>query len=147
VPDNVYKIRAILARWIAQDDVQVVITTGGTGITGRDTTPEAVKPLLDKEIEGFGEMFRNLSYEEIKTSTLQSRAVAGVANGTFIFCLPGSSGQADPTAIGLPDPSLQPRGTDAALARIITWERLARTSRNSERQDGPINIFMIGVSG
>jgi molybdenum cofactor biosynthesis protein B len=92
VPDNVYKIRAILARWIAQEDVQVVITTGGTGITGRDTTPEAVKPLLDKEIEGFGEMFRNLSYEEIKTSTLQSRAVAGVANGTFIFCLPGSSG-------------------------------------------------------
>ena len=92
VPDNIYKIRAILARWIAQDDVQVVITTGGTGITGRDTTPEAVKPLLDKEIEGFGEMFRSLSYEEIKTSTLQSRAVAGVANGTFIFCLPGSSG-------------------------------------------------------
>ena len=92
VPDDVYKIRAIVARWIAQDDVQVVITTGGTGITGRDTTPEAIKPLLDKEIEGFGEMFRNLSYEEIKTSTLQSRAVAGVANATFIFCLPGSSG-------------------------------------------------------
>ena len=92
VPDDVYKIRAIVARWIAQDDVQVVVTTGGTGITGRDTTPEAVKPLLDKEIEGFGEMFRNISYEEIKTSTLQSRAVAGVANATFIFCLPGSSG-------------------------------------------------------
>jgi molybdenum cofactor biosynthesis protein B len=92
VPDDVYKIRAIVARWIAQDEVQVVITTGGTGITGRDTTPEAVKPLLDKEIEGFGEMFRNLSYEEIKTSTLQSRAVAGVANATFIFCLPGSTG-------------------------------------------------------
>ena len=89
VPDDVYKIRAIVARWIAQDDVQVVITTGGTGITGRDTTPEAIKPLLDKEIEGFGEMFRNLSYEEIKTSTLQSRAVA---DATFIFCLPGSSG-------------------------------------------------------
>ena len=92
VPDDVYKIRAIVARWIAQDDVQVVITTGGTGITGRDTTPEAVKPLLDKEIDGFGEMFRSLSYEEIKTSTLQSRAVAGVANATFIFCLPGSTG-------------------------------------------------------
>ena len=92
VPDNIYKIRAILSRWIAQDDIQVVITTGGTGITGRDTTPEAVKSLLDKEIEGFGEMFRAISYEEIKTSTVQSRAVAGVANGTFIFCLPGSSG-------------------------------------------------------
>ncbi|MDH3311194.1 MAG: molybdenum cofactor biosynthesis protein B [Gammaproteobacteria bacterium] len=92
VPDNIYKIRAILSRWIAQDDIQVVITTGGTGITGRDTTPEAVKSLLDKEIEGFGEMFRAISYDEIKTSTVQSRAVAGVANGTFIFCLPGSSG-------------------------------------------------------
>jgi len=92
VPDDVYKIRAVVARWIAQDEVQVVITTGGTGITGRDTTPEAVKPLLDKEIDGFGEMFRYLSYEEIKTSTLQSRAVAGVANATFIFCLPGSTG-------------------------------------------------------
>jgi molybdopterin adenylyltransferase len=92
VPDNVYKIRAVVSRWVVQDDVQVVITTGGTGITGRDTTPEAVKALLDKEIEGFGEMFRAISYEEISTSTVQSRAVAGVANGTFIFCLPGSSG-------------------------------------------------------
>jgi molybdenum cofactor biosynthesis protein B len=92
VPDNVYKLRAVVSRWIVQDDVQVIIATGGTGITGRDTTPEAVKPLLDKEIEGFGEMFRAISYEEIKTSTVQSRAVAGVANGTFIFCLPGSSG-------------------------------------------------------
>ena len=92
VPDNLYKIRALVSRWIAQDDVQVVITTGGTGITGRDTTPEAVKALLDKEIEGFGEVFRAVSYEEINTSTIQSRAVAGVANGTFIFCLPGSSG-------------------------------------------------------
>ncbi|MHB8744396.1 MAG: molybdenum cofactor biosynthesis protein B [Sulfuricaulis sp.] len=92
VPDNIYKIRAVVAQWIVQDDIQVVITTGGTGITGRDTTPEAIKPLLDKEIQGFGEMFRAISYDEIKTSTLQSRALAGVSNGTFIFCLPGSSG-------------------------------------------------------
>jgi len=92
VPDDIYQIRAVLSRWIAAADVQVVVTTGGTGVTGRDGTPEAVKPLLDKEIEGFGEMFRMLSYEEIKTSTLQSRAIAGVANGTYIFCLPGSSG-------------------------------------------------------
>ncbi len=92
VPDDLYQIRAVLSRWIADPEVQAVLTTGGTGITGRDGTPEAVKPLLDKEIEGFGEMFRMLSYESIKTSTLQSRAVAGVANGTFIFCLPGSSG-------------------------------------------------------
>ena len=92
VPDDVYRIRAAVAHWIADDEVQVVITTGGTGVTGRDGTPEAVKPLLDKEIEGFGEIFRVLSYEEIKTSTLQSRAVAGVANATYVFCLPGSSG-------------------------------------------------------
>ena len=92
VPDDIYKIRAALSRWIAEPDVQVVLTTGGTGVTGRDGTPEAVAPLLDKQIEGFGETFRSLSYQEIKTSTIQSRAVAGVANGTYIFCLPGSSG-------------------------------------------------------
>ena len=92
VPDDVYRIRAIVAHWIAEESVQVVIATGGTGVTGRDGTPEAVAPLLDKTIEGFGEIFRVLSYEEIKTSTLQSRALAGVANGTYVFCLPGSSG-------------------------------------------------------
>ena len=92
VPDDVYRIRAVVAQWIAEDSVQVVISTGGTGVTGRDGTPEAVAPLLDKTIEGFGEVFRVLSYEEIKTSTVQSRALAGVANGTYVFCLPGSSG-------------------------------------------------------
>ena len=92
VPDNIYQIRAVVSRWIANNDVQVVLTTGGTGVTGRDGTPEAIKPLLDKEIEGFGEIFRMISYQEIKTSTIQSRALAGVANGTYIFCLPGSSG-------------------------------------------------------
>ena len=92
VPDNIYQIRAEVSRWIASDDVNVVLTTGGTGVTGRDGTPEAIQPLLDKVIDGFGEMFRVLSYESIGTSTLQSRALAGVANGTYIFCLPGSSG-------------------------------------------------------
>jgi len=92
VPDDIYKIRAAVSGWIADPDVQVVLTTGGTGVTGRDGTPEAVQPLLDKEIEGFGETFRALSYADIKTSTIQSRAIAGVANGTYIFCLPGSSG-------------------------------------------------------
>ena len=92
VPDDVYQMRAVYSRWIADPQVQVVISTGGTGVTGRDSTPEAILPLLDKVIEGFGEMFRVLSYELIGTSTMQSRALAGVANGTFIFCLPGSSG-------------------------------------------------------
>ena len=89
-PDDVYRIRAVVSTWIADPDVQVVITTGGTGVTGRDGTPEAVTPLLDKIIEGFGEVFRSLSYADIGTSTLQSRCVAGVANGTFVFSLPGS---------------------------------------------------------
>ena len=90
--DDIYKIRAVVAQWCADDDPHVVITTGGTGLTGRDGTPEAVRPLLDKEIEGFGEVFRVISYEEIGGSTIQSRAVAGVCNGTYVFCLPGSSG-------------------------------------------------------
>ncbi len=92
VPDDVYRIRAVVSEWIANDRVNVVLTTGGTGVTGRDGTPEAVEPLLDKVLDGFGEVFRMISYRDIKTSTIQSRAIAGVANATYIFCLPGSSG-------------------------------------------------------
>jgi len=92
VRDDVYAIRAEVSRWIADPRVNVVLTTGGTGVTGRDGTPEAVAPLLDKEIPGFGEVFRMLSFQGIRTSTIQSRAVAGVANATYLFCLPGSSG-------------------------------------------------------
>ncbi len=91
VRDDVYQIRAIVSRWIADVSVSIVLTSGGTGITGRDGTPEAIAPLLDKSIEGFGELFRMLSYAEIKTSCIQSRAIAGVANGTYIFCVPGSA--------------------------------------------------------
>ncbi len=91
VKDDIYAIRAAVSHWIADSDVQVVLTTGGTGVTGRDGTPEAVTPLLDKIISGFGEMFRVISYEDIGTSTLQSRAIAGVANATYVFTLPGSS--------------------------------------------------------
>ncbi len=92
VPDDVYQIRALVSNWIADDSINAVISTGGTGVTGRDGTPEAVAPLLDKMLDGFGEIFRMLSYQDIKTSTIQSRAIAGVANATYIFCLPGSSG-------------------------------------------------------
>lgn len=92
VPDDIYQIRAEVSKWIADEQVQVVMTTGGTGVTGRDGTPEAVNILFDKTIEGFGETFRAISYEQIKTSTIQSRAIAGVANGTYIFCMPGSPG-------------------------------------------------------
>jgi molybdenum cofactor biosynthesis protein B len=92
VRDDVYLLRAVFSRWIADPGVQVILATGGTGLTGRDSTPEAVDPLLDKRVEGFGELFRQLSYEEIGTSTVQSRAFAGLANATFVFCLPGSTG-------------------------------------------------------
>lgn len=92
IPDDIYLIRAKLSAWIADPSINVIISTGGTGVTGRDGTPEAVQPLLDKELGGFGEVFRTLSYEEISTSTIQSRAIAGVANGHYVFCVPGSSG-------------------------------------------------------
>ena len=92
VPDDIYQMRAAVSNWIADPDVHAVITTGGTGLTGRDVTPEALKILYDKEIEGFGEVFRMISYKLIKTSTIQSRAIAGLANGTVIFSLPGSPG-------------------------------------------------------
>ena len=92
VHDDKYEIRAEVSKWIADEQVQVVLTTGGTGVTGRDGTPEAIKVLFDKTIDGFGETFRSISYQQIETSTMQSRAIAGVANGTYIFCLPGSMG-------------------------------------------------------
>ncbi|MEL0280228.1 MAG: molybdenum cofactor biosynthesis protein B [Gammaproteobacteria bacterium] len=91
IKDNIYQIRKVLSGHIVDDAVDAVIISGGTGITGSDGTPEAVIPLLDKIIDGFGEIFRLKSYEKIKTSSLQSRAVAGVANKTFLFVLPGST--------------------------------------------------------
>ncbi|WP_342628135.1 molybdenum cofactor biosynthesis protein B [Nguyenibacter vanlangensis] len=92
VPDDVDRIAARLAAWVADPAVDVVISTGGTGVTGRDVTPEAFARVVEKPIEGFGELFRMLSYQKIGTSTIQSRATAGVANGTYLFALPGSSG-------------------------------------------------------
>ncbi|WP_043531420.1 molybdenum cofactor biosynthesis protein B [Litchfieldella xinjiangensis] len=90
VPDDIYRIRAVVSDWIARDDVQAILVNGGTGFTARDTTPEALTPLFDKAIEGYGELFRQLSFRTIGTSTIQSRAVAGVANRTLIFAMPGS---------------------------------------------------------
>ena len=92
VRDDIYQLRAVFSRWIADPEIHAILSTGGTGVTGRDSTPEAVDPLLDKRVEGFGELFRQISLEEIGTSTIQSRAFAGLANGTFVFCLPGSTG-------------------------------------------------------
>lgn len=90
VKDDIYQIRKVMSDWIADPEVQIVITTGGTGFSHRDSTPEAVLPLFDQKIDGFGELFRQISYQEIGSSTIQSRCVAGTANQTLIFCLPGS---------------------------------------------------------
>ena len=91
LPDDRYQLRALVSRWIADVNVDGILVTGGTGFTGRDSTPEALLPLLDKTMPGFGEIFRALSFVEIGTSSLQSRAFAGLANGSFVFCLPGST--------------------------------------------------------
>ncbi|CAM4111249.1 molybdenum cofactor biosynthesis protein B [Vibrio neonatus] len=92
VIDDVYKIRAIVSQWIADESVDAILLTGGTGFTARDFTPEALTPLFDKQVEGFGELFRAVSYEEIGTSTIQSRAIGGFANRTVILAMPGSTG-------------------------------------------------------
>ncbi|CAN5154644.1 molybdenum cofactor biosynthesis protein B [soil metagenome] len=92
VTDDKRKIRAVVKRWIADPEVDAIITTGGTGFTGRDVTPDAVEPLFEKRMEGFAAIFHRISYEKIGTSTIQSRATAGLTNSTFIFCLPGSPG-------------------------------------------------------
>lgn len=92
VIDDIYLMRAIVSKWIADPDIHAIVSTGGTGFTGRDSTPEALTPLFDKVIDSFGELFRQVSYEDIGTSTLQSRALGGLANQTVIFCVPGSTG-------------------------------------------------------
>jgi len=92
VIDDIYQMRAVVSKWIADPSIHIIISTGGTGFAGRDSTPEAMQPLFDKTIEGFGEFFRQVSADQIGTSTIQSRALGGLANGTVIFCLPGSTG-------------------------------------------------------
>jgi molybdenum cofactor biosynthesis protein B len=119
VRDDIYAIRAVVSSWIADPEVDVVITTGGTGLTGRDGTPEAIGVLLDKEIDGFGELFRTISYDEIGASSLQSRCLAGVANATYVFCLPGSSGACATGWDKLIGPQLDFRTRPCNLAELI----------------------------
>lgn len=119
VPDDKYMIRAQLSAWIADPEVDGVLITGGTGITGRDVTPEAVEPLLDKTLDGFGELFRQLSFADIGASTIQSRAVGGVANGTLVFCLPGSSGAVRLAWEQILQPQLDIRTTPCNFAMLL----------------------------
>lgn len=118
VPDDIYQLRAVVSAWIADEDIDVVITTGGTGITGRDVTPEALMPLFDRIIEGFGELFRQVSFDDIGAATIQSRACAGIANGTLVFCLPGSTG-----------------------ACQTAWDRILQTQL--DRRTSPCNFAML----
>ncbi len=119
VPDDIYQMRAAFSAWIADPEVEVIISTGGTGVTGRDSTPEAVTPLLDKEVEGFGELYRQISFEEIGASTLQSRTVAGLANGTFVFCVPGSTGACRTAWTKILQPQLDIRTRPCNFAVLI----------------------------
>ncbi|EED34322.1 molybdenum cofactor biosynthesis protein B [Luminiphilus syltensis NOR5-1B] len=120
VPDDIYKIRAVVAGWIADPDVQAVVSTGGTGFSGRDSTPEAVGPLFDKVIEGFGEVFRSLSLDEIGSSTIQSRALGGFANRTVIFCVPGSTGACRTAWQGIIEPQLDSRHKPCNYAAVLS---------------------------
>lgn len=119
VGDDVYLIRAAVSQWIADDEIDAIVTTGGTGVTGRDSTPEAISVLLDKEIEGFGELFRMISYDEIGASSLQSRCLAGVANATYVFAVPGSSGACTTAWQKLIGPQLDSRTRPCNLADLI----------------------------
>jgi len=125
VPDDRYQIRAIVSRWIAEDAVDVILTTGGTGVTGRDCTPEALAPLLDREIAGFGELFRAVSFEEIGPSTIQSRTIAGVANATLLFALPGSTGACTTAWDRILAPQLDARTKPCNFATLIPRMREA----------------------
>lgn len=117
--DDRYRLRAVVASWIADEGINAVVVTGGTGFTGRDSTPEAIAPLLDKEMPGFGEMFRHLSYAEIATSTIQSRAFAGLSNNTFVFCLPGSMSACRLAWENLLQPQLDSRTKPCNLPGLI----------------------------
>lgn len=122
--DDVYQIRAIVSAWIATAEVEAILITGGTGFSGRDTTPEAVEPLFDKQIEGFGELFRQISYSEIGTSTVQSRAVGGLANNTVIFCMPGSTNACRTAWGGIIREQLDSTHKPCNFVKLITDHRL-----------------------
>jgi molybdenum cofactor biosynthesis protein B len=122
VIDDIYRIRAVLSAWIADPDMHSILVTGGTGFSGRDSTPEAVLPLFDKTIEGFGEVFRALSFEEIGSSTVQSRALAGLANRTAVFCMPGSTGACKTAWNGLIRDQLDIDHRPCNFVKVLTGE-------------------------
>ncbi len=128
VKDDVYQIRAAVSQWIADQNVHAVLVTGGTGFTARDTTPDALLPLFDQVIEGFGELFRQLSYAEIGFSTIQSRTVAGVANRTVIFSMPGSTGACRTAWDGIIEQQLDSRHKPCNFVEMVTFHAAALPS-------------------
>ncbi|MBQ0796540.1 molybdenum cofactor biosynthesis protein B [Zhongshania sp.] len=123
VKDDIYQIRAVMSEWIYRSDIQAVLVTGGTGFSGRDSTPEAVSVLFDKQIDGFGEVFRALSLQEIGSSTIQSRALAGLANNTVIFCVPGSTGACKTAWQGLISEQLDSRHRPCNFVGVLKTRR------------------------
>ncbi len=123
--DDIYQIRSVVSQWIASEEVEAIIITGGTGFSQRDITPEAILPLLDKEVEGFGELFRSISYQEIGTSTVQSRAIGGLANETVIFCVPGSTNACRTAWNKLLAEQLDARHKPCNFVKQITARRLS----------------------
>lgn len=132
VIDDIYLIREKVSSYIASPEIQAVVITGGTGFTSRDSTPEAVKPLFDKEVEGYGELFRYLSYKDIGTSTIQSRAVSGLANNTIIFCMPGSTNACKMAWTQIIEPQLNAmQGPCNFVPHLMANETLRCESRQS----------------
>jgi molybdenum cofactor biosynthesis protein B len=123
VKDDIYQIRAVMSEWIYRNDIQSVLVTGGTGFSGRDSTPEAVSVLFDKHIDGFGEIFRAVSLQEIGSSTIQSRALAGLANNTVIFCVPGSTGACKTAWNGLISEQLDSRHRPCNFVGVLKTRR------------------------
>ncbi|QTP57443.1 molybdenum cofactor biosynthesis protein B [Billgrantia antri] len=131
VPDDIYRIRAVVSKWVVRDDVQVILVNGGTGFTVRDTTPEALAPLFDRAIDGYGELFRQLSYASIGTSTVQSRAVGGVANRTLIFAMPGSPKACATAWDGILESQLDARTRPCNFVAMVLPEQPACASRET----------------
>ncbi|MGV1013620.1 MAG: molybdenum cofactor biosynthesis protein B [Methyloceanibacter sp.] len=134
VEDSPKAIRKQVKRWIKNKQIDVVITTGGTGLTSRDVTPEAVKPLFDKEIDGFSALFHMLSYRMVGTSTVQSRAFAGVADGTYIFCLPGSPGACTDAWEGILKSQLDNRHRPCSFVEIVPRLKGKRAKKKKKKK-------------
>ncbi|MDR5866816.1 molybdenum cofactor biosynthesis protein B [Halomonas koreensis] len=137
VPDDVYRIRAVISAWVVRDDIQAILVNGGTGFTARDTTPEALAPLFDKAIDGYGELFRRLSLDSIGTSTVQSRAVGGLIDRTLVFAMPGSPKACATAWDGILAPQLDARTRPCNFVAMVRPEAPRCASRQGQDTEVP----------